>query len=91
MLGDAGLLGHGCLVLTYVAAGAHSPNRVRMDRSRHTEQPMGANQDRTALPVAPEVLRTSGGADAPAVVALRSPLRQTQLSCLGSLFLTQAF
>ena len=35
-----------------------------------------------------EVLRTSGGADAPAVVALRAPLRQTQrlfglrLSCL---------
>ena len=35
---------------------------------------MGANQDRSSWPVAPGVLGTSGGADAPAVVALRAPL-----------------
>ena len=45
-----------------------------MDRSRHTEKLLGANQDSTSSSVAPEVLRTSGGADVPAVVALRAPL-----------------
>ena len=53
-----------------------------MGRSRHTEKLMGANQDRKSWSVYPEVLRTSGGANVPAVVALRAPLRQTQLSCL---------
>ena len=47
-----------------------------MGRSRHTENLMGANQDRSSWFVCPEVLRTSGGADAPAVVALRAPLHQ---------------
>jgi hypothetical protein len=51
-----------------------------MDRSQHTEKSMGANQDHSSSSVAPEVPRTSGGADAPAVVALRAPLRQTQYS-----------
>ena len=36
---------------------------------------MGANQDRSSRSVAPEVLRNSGGADAPAVVALRASLK----------------
>ena len=42
-----------------------------MGRSRRTEKFMGLNQDSTSLSVAPEVLRTSRGADAPAFVALR--------------------
>ena len=51
-----------------------------MDRSQHTEKPIGANQDRSSWPVAPEVLRTSGGADVPAIFALCPPLRQIHLS-----------
>ena len=54
-----------------------------MDRSQHTGRSMGANKDRSSSPVAPEVLRASGGADAPAVVALRAPLRQTGISDFG--------
>ena len=38
----------------------------------------GCNQDSASSSVAPEVLRTSRGADAPAFFALRAPLRQTQ-------------
>jgi len=49
-----------------------------MGSARHTEKFMGANQDSTSLSVAPEVPRTSRDADAPAFVALRAPLRQTQ-------------
>ena len=45
-----------------------------MDRSPHAEKPLGANQDRSSSSVAPEVIRASGGADAPAVVALCAPL-----------------
>ena len=55
-----------------------------MDRSQHTGKSMGANQDRSSSSVAPEVLRASGGADAPAVATLRAPLRQTQYSCKES-------
>ena len=62
----------------------NSLKRRRMDRSQHTGKSMGANQDSSSLPVAPEVLRASGGADAPAVFALRAPLRQTQYSCKES-------
>ena len=43
-----------------------------MGRSRHTERTMGSSQDRASWSVAPEVLRTSGGADEPAVVASTS-------------------
>ena len=50
----------------------------RMYRSRHTDKIINANQDSKLSPVAPEVLRTSRGADALAFVALRAPLRQTQ-------------
>jgi len=49
-----------------------------MDSARHTEKFMGANQHSTSSSVAPEVLRTSRGVDAPAFVTLRAPLRQTQ-------------
>ena len=49
-----------------------------MGRSRHTEEFIGLNQESTSPFVWPEVLRTSSGADAPAFVALRAPLRQTQ-------------
>ena len=59
----------------------------RMDSARHTEKFMNANQDSTSSSVAPEVLRTSRGAYAPAFVALRAPLRQTQPSYLDSGFL----
>ena len=56
----------------------NSRKRVRgrelMDRSQLTENLMGANQDRSSRFVWPEVLRASGGADAPAVVALRASL-----------------
>ena len=45
-----------------------------MDRSPHAEKPLGANYDRSSWSVAPEVLRASDGADAPAVVALCAPL-----------------
>ena len=62
-------------VYTYLAVGEHSPSRVRMDRSRHTKKFMGANQDRSSLSVAPEVICPSGDADVPVVVALRAPLR----------------
>ena len=61
----------------------------RMDSARHTEKFMGTNQDSTSSSVAPEVLRTSRGADAPTFVALRAPLRQTQrLSGLLSCYCT---
>ena len=49
-----------------------------MGSARHTEKFMNANQDSTSSFVAPEVLRTSRGADAPAFVALRAPLRETR-------------
>jgi hypothetical protein len=50
-----------------------------MDSARHTEKKfMGPNQDSTSSFVAPEVLSTSRGADAPAFVAFRAPLPHTQ-------------
>ena len=49
-----------------------------MDSARHTEVLMGVNQDITSSFVCPEVLRISRGAEAPAFVALRAPLRYTQ-------------
>ena len=45
-----------------------------MDRAQLTEKPLNANQGRSSRFVCPEVPRTSCGADASAVVALRAPL-----------------
>ena len=45
-----------------------------MVRSRHTKKPLGADRDRSSWFVWPEVIRDSGGAEAPAVVALCAPL-----------------
>ena len=69
---------------THRGLGNSNNKRKRMDRSQHTGKSMSANQDRSSWFVCPEVLRTSGGADAPAVVALRAPLRQAQYSCKES-------
>ena len=80
VLGDARLCESWCLVITHVAV-LNTRKGKQMDRSQHTEKLMGANQDRASWSVWPEELRTSGGADVPAVVALRAPLRQTQLPC----------
>ena len=53
----------------------NSRKRSRMDRSQLTEKPLNSNQDRSSWFVCPEVPRTPGGAYAPAVVALRAPIR----------------
>ena len=54
-----------------------------MDRARRTEKLMGLDQGSASPSVAPEVLRTSRDADAPAFVALRAPLRQAHQRLSG--------
>ena len=75
------------LLFSKGAVGSSTREGKRMGSARHTETFMGLNQDSTSpssTSVCPGVRRAFRGAEAPAFVAFRAPLRRTQqLSGLG--------